>query len=324
MSRRNFVLGSAAAALLHALPVASRAAAYPEKAIHLVVAQSPGGGSDSIARMLAEKISRPLGQPVVVENRVGASGTIGTEYGARAAPDGYSLLLGIAATHASGPNYFKKVNYDPIRDFAPITLVGTTPFILLVNGNLPFRTVPELVGYAKKNPGKLSFTSIGDGSPHRFAGELLKQAAGIDMVHVPAKGAAPGLNDLLGGHVDMFFIDPFSARSALATGRVRALASTSRERSAAMPDVPTLTELGYPIEHVGWYGMFAPAGTPRTIVERLNAEMVKAIRSPEMTELLTKLGTHPSPTTPEEFAAFVKRDYDRWTKLTQTSGVERQ
>lgn len=324
MSRRMFVLGSLATAMLQGLPRIAGASAWPEKPIIITIAQSSGASADSIARLLASKMSAPLGQPVIVESRPGASGTIGTRYVAHAAPDGYNLLLGIAATHASGPNYFKKTPYDPIRDFAPISLVGTTSLILLVNAEQPYRTVAELVAYAKKNPRKISFTSLGDGSPHRFIGEELQQVAGIQMTHVPAKGTAPALTDLMGGHVDIFFCDPFAARPALATGRVRAVTCTSPERLSFMPDLPTLKELGYPIEHLGWFGLFAPASTPKAIVDRLNAEAGKAIRSPEVSTRLTELGVTPSPNTPEEFAAFVKHDFDRWARRIQASGVERQ
>lgn len=323
MSRRNFVLGSAAAALIHTLPRVVHASTWPTKAVRITVPFPAGSGTDSMARLLADKMRDPLGQPVIVENRAGAGGMIGSNSVARAAPDGYSLLMGIAATHASAPNYFKNYSYDPILDFAPITLVGSMPFVLLVRADSPFGTVQDLVALAKKNPGKLSFASIGDGSPHRFAGELLKQAANIDLLHVPMNGAAPALNDLMGGHVDMFFVDHFAARSVLSTGRLRILACTSRERPTFLPDVPTFIELGLSIEHLGWYGVFAPAGTPRPVIERLNTELVKAIHTQDVTDFLTNLGVTPSANTPEEFAAFLKRDNERWAKLIQASGVER-
>jgi len=310
--------------MLSTLPRIACAKTWPDKPIHITTAFPAGGGTDTMARKLAEKIRGPLGQPILVENRPGASGIIGTEYIARTAPDGYNVLLGIATTHASAPNYYKSLKYDPIRDFAPITLIGTSPFVLLVNAERPYSTVGELVAYAKKNPGMVSFASIGDGSPHRFAGELLQQAAGIQMIHVPFGGTAPATNDLMGGHVDIFFCDPYSTRAALETGKVRALACTSRERFSAMPDVPTFIELGYPIEHLAWYGLFVPAGTPRDVVERLNNEFVKAIRTPDFTALLEQLGFTPGPGTPEEFAAFVKSDNERWAKLIAAAGVERQ
>ena len=263
-----------------------------------------------------------LGQPVIVEPKPGAGNNLGAEFVARSAPDGYTLLFATTGTHSINQTLFKKLPFDPINDFAPVSLVVQYPLMLVVNNDLPVHSVKELIEYAKKNPGKLNRASGGMGTSMHLSGELFVRQANIDAPHIPYKGSAPALNDLMGGHVQLMFDSMITTMPLVEGGKVRALAVTGKKRSPAVPNIPTLAESGLPdYEATGWTGIVAPAGTPPAVITKLNASIVQAIKSPDIQQAFAKQAAEPVGSTPEEFAAFIRKETDKWGKTIRAAGI---
>ncbi|MBM0207374.1 tripartite tricarboxylate transporter substrate binding protein [Micromonospora sp. STR1s_5] len=297
------------------------AADYPNRPIRLVVPFAAGGGGDAIARPLAERLSETLGQRVIIDNKGGANGNIGAAEVAKAEPDGYTLLFANSSLPISASLY-KKLPFDIEKDFTPVSLVSQSASVLVVHPSIPAKTVSELVALAKAQPGKLSFGSAGVGSTMHLAAELFKKMAGVEMAHVPYRGAGPVITDLIGGHISVVFINIPPVLSNIEGGTVRALAVTTISRSAALPDTPTLNEAGLSgYRSTTWYGIMAPAGLPREVVERLNRAVNEAVTSDDLRTRLTKLGSDPSPDSPERFAAFLKQDVKDWAEIIKVSGA---
>jgi tripartite-type tricarboxylate transporter receptor subunit TctC len=320
--------GAAVLAVAATYAPAARAAdrkaanSYPDHPIRLVVPFPPGGGNDTLGRLVAQRLSTTLGQTVVVENRAGALGNLGTEQVARAKPDGYTLTLGFVANFAMTPS-LSKTGYDQNKDFAPISMVAQGFQILVVNPQLPVKNVAELIALAKAKPGELNYASGGNGSPLHLVAELFKMQTGTDIQHVPYKGSAPAAAAVISGETQMVFGGVVSTLPFVPTGRRRALAVTSPSRIAAAPDVPTLNELGYPgIEASSWYGLFAPAGTPPAIVAKLNQEMVKLAKDPDYREQLNKQGQEAMSSTPEELARYVRSESEKWGRVIKTANIK--
>jgi len=304
----------------HAL---AQAPAYPSKPIRLVVPFPPGGATDILAREVGQKLTEAWGQSVIVDNRPGAGGNIGAELVAKAAPDGYTLLMGTVGTHAINASLYAKLPYDHIKDFAPVILVAGVPNVLVVNPALPVGTVGELIAYAKANPGKLNFASSGNGTSIHLSGELFKVMAGVDMTHVPYKGSAPAVQDLIAGQVQLMFDNLPPSLPQIKAGKLRALAVTSATRAAALPDVPTMAESGLPgFEASSWFGILAPAGTPSTIVAKLNAEVAKWLATPEAKEKLSKQGANAAGGSPDDFARHIAAETTKWAKVVKDSGAK--
>jgi tripartite-type tricarboxylate transporter receptor subunit TctC len=322
---RRALLGALTGALaMGSLPYASRARAqaYPAKPIRLVVPYPPGGPTDVLARIVAAKLPDVLGQQVVLDNKPGASGMIGAEQVAKSAPDGYTLLSN-ASIHVINPSLYPKANFDAINDFAPVTQLASVPLILVVNSELPVRSVKDLIAYAKANPGKLNFGSSGNAAAPHLAGESFKIMTGAPMQHVPYKGSAPALTDLIGGQVQLMFDSMPSAMPHVKAGKIRPLAVTTAQRVAAVPDLPTVAEAGVPGYDIStWYGVWAPKGTPREIVERLHAEIAKVLKLPDTRERYAGLGADPVGSTPDEFAAYCRSELAKWAKVVKESGAK--
>ncbi len=310
------------AALAAASSLAS-AQSWPARPVQIVVPYAAGGPVDLSARILAPKLQQALGQPVVVENRVGAGGNIAADHVAKSAPDGYTLVVGAIATHAINPALYPKLPYDPVRDFRHVALLIQVPNVLVVNNDLPVRSVKELVEYSRKNPGKLDFASGSTGSTGHLAGELFKQMTGTYMVHIPYKGSAPATADLLAGRVHLMFDNLASALPGIKAGRVRALAVTTVQRSAFVKDLPTLDESGLKgFDLTTWWGLMAPAKTPDAVVERLAAETARAMQLPDVRERFAAMGSDgPTVRTPAEFTAFVQRELKTYGALVKRSGA---
>jgi tripartite-type tricarboxylate transporter receptor subunit TctC len=296
--------------------------AYPVKPIRLVLPYPPGGGSDTIGRPLAQKMSEGLGQQVVVENRGGANGNIGMEHVARAAPDGYTIVLALTAQLAVNPGLYSKVPYDPVRDYAPITLLGTGTYILVVHPSLPVHSVKALIALAKARPGQIAYSSSGNGSGGHLAAELLNSMAGIRMLHVPYKGGGPALMDLIAGQVQVLFATQLASWPHIQSGRIRALAVSTARRPASIPNLPTVAETGLPGYDAGvWYGILAPAGTPREIIARLNAEIVRALSAPDYRKFLVGNGIDPIGSPPGELAQYIQSELVKWAKVVKDAHV---
>lgn len=317
------ILMASAIALLSITPAAAAQAArgYPERPIRLLIAQAPGGNADIIARALADGLAERLGQSIVADNRPGASGIIATETTVRAAPDGYTILL-VPSSFGVNPAVTRKLPYDQLRDLAPITLVASAPNVLVVGPALPIKSVADLVKAAKANPGKLTYGSSGNlGSPH-LAGELFELMTGTDMVHVPYKGAATAMVDLIGGRISLSFASLPSAISHIRGGRLTAIAVTSEKRFPLTPDLPTVSESGlHGFETTAWQGLVAPAKTPAAIIQRLNAEAVQVLNQPVMRERLTQNGAVAVGSTPEELWAFARAQIEKWAKVIKAAGI---
>ena len=295
---------------------AAMAQNFPTRPVTLIVPFPPGGGTDILARPFADALSRKWGQPVVVENKAGAGGSIGTEAAARAAPDGYTLVLGTVGTHAINQSLYSKLPYDGDRDFEAITLVANTPNILVVNPQVEARSVAQLIAYAKENPGKLNYASPGNGTPPHLAAEVFKQMAGVQIMHIPYKGTGPALTDLLGGRVQMMIANAPAVLPYVASGKLIALASTSAKRPSILPDLPTLDESGLKgYEADTWYGLFTAKGTPPEIVRRLNADVVSVLKSAEIQSFFAKQGAEVIADTPEEATAKLRADISKWGKV---------
>jgi len=324
LNRRTFALATVAAAgALSLAPLAAHAqAAYPSKPITIIVPFSAGGTTDILARVVGLYMGTDLGQPVVVDNRAGAGGNIGGQAAARATADGYTLFMGTVGTHAINQSLYKKMPFDPIKDFAPLSRVAMVPNLLVANPSQPYKNVKEMIAYAKANPGKINFGSSGNGSSIHLSGELFKQMAGVDMQHVPYRGSAPAVSDLLGGQISVMFDNMPSAIPHVKGGKLRALAVTTAKRSPALPDVPTIAEAGVPgYEATSWFGLLAPAGTPAPIVAKLNASILKALADPEVKKKLAEQGAEPFGEKPEQFAAFIQAETAKWGKVVKDSGA---
>ena len=325
-TRRTLTLaaGSALGLLALASP-AAHAQAFPAKAITIVVPFSAGGTTDILARVIGQHMSSDLGQPVIIDNRAGAGGNIGTQLVARAAPDGYTILMGTVGTHAINQSLYPKLPFDPIKDFAPLTRVALVPNLLVANPTQPFKTVKELMAYTKANPGKVTFGSSGNGTSIHLSGELFKQMAGVDIQHVAYKGSAPAVNDLLGNHIAIMFDNMPSAIGHVKAGKLRPLAVTTAKRSPALPDVPTIAEAGVPgYEATSWFGLLAPAKTPAPVVAKLNAAILKALADPDVKKKLQEQGAEPLGETPAQFAAFIDSETVKWGKIVKQSGATAQ
>ena len=296
---------------------------YPSKPVRIIIAQAPGSATDVISRIVGNRLSEQLGQPIVIEARPGAGGALGTEAAAHAAPDGYTLFMGNNSTHGSNPAVYAKLPYDAVRDFAPVSFVASVPYVLVVDPKLPVKTVSEFIALAKSNPGKMNYASAGNGSTHHFCGELLKSMTGIDMQHIPYKGSGPGIAALLGGEVSMMFSNVADIGSQIKAGKVKALAVTATKRASTLPEVPTMAEAGLPDFVVtSWFGLLVPAGTPAPIVARLNAETVKALGRAEVRSTLAAQGLEVAPSTPEAFAAHIRSEIARFTKIAKAAGIK--
>ena len=294
---------------------------YPSRPIRMIVAYPPGGGTDQVGRVLADQLTVTLGQNVVVDNRGGATGNIGTELAARAVPDGYTLLMGNVAPNAVNVSLFKKLGFDPVKDFAPVSLVAVTPNILVAHPSMPVKTIKELIAYAKAKPGTLNFPSAGVGSSSHLAGEMLKSLAGISMVHIPFKGGGPALVAVIAGEVQIMFATMPAAMPHVKSGKVKPVAVTTAKRSQAMPELPTIAESGVKgYEASTWYGLLAPARTPPVIVTRLHADTVKILAGPTRQRLEAQ-GFEPEGGTPAEFAAYIKTEIVKWAKVIKEAGI---
>jgi tripartite-type tricarboxylate transporter receptor subunit TctC len=317
-------LACAALACALALPLVAHAQAlqYPTKPIRIIVGFAPGGATDLTARLVGQQLTESWKQPVLVENRPGASGMIGAELVARAAPDGYTLIMATQTSHAVAPSLYRKIAYDPVKDFAPITVAASSPLLLVVHPSMPVRTVKELVSLAKARPGELSFASGGIGTSPHMAAELLNSMAGTKIVHIPYKGEAPGLADVLGGQVPMMFSNVPTSLPHVKSGKLRALAVSGAKRSSLAPEFPTVAESGLTgFEVLTWFGMFAPAATPRDIVAKLNAEIVRALNAPDVRAKIAAQGLEIVANTPEQFAAYQQSEIVKWAKVVKESGA---
>jgi tripartite-type tricarboxylate transporter receptor subunit TctC len=296
---------------------------YPNRPLRAIVPIAPGGGTDTTGRLVLTRLGEVLGQQIVVDNRAGGGGTIGAQIAAKASPDGYTFLFGSISTHAVNPAMYKKLPYDHIRDFAPVALIGKVPNVLVVHPALPVKTVADLIKHAKANPGKINYGSAGVGSPPHLSMELFKSMAGVNIVHIPYKGAGPALSELLGGQTQVMCTSLAGQLPHIKAGRVRPLAVTTAKRNAQVPDVPTMIEAGIPgYEVTIWYAVFFPAGVPKVVITRLNSEFVKILNSAEMKDRMAQIGVDPSPSTPEELAAFVKAETVKYTKVAQDAGTK--
>jgi tripartite-type tricarboxylate transporter receptor subunit TctC len=301
---------------------AAHAEVYPAKPIRMIVAYPPGGGTDIVGRMIAQKLGEMLGQSVVVENRGGASGNIGTEIAARAAPDGYTILMGNVAPNAINVSLFKNLPFDPVADFAPVSLVASTPNILVVHPSVAARTVKEVIALARARPGTLNFASAGVGSSSHLAGELFRILAGAEIVHVPYKGAGPAMVDVLSGQVQLYFATMPAAMPHVKSGKLVPIAVTSARRSQALPEIPTIAESGVPgYEASTWYGLLAPAHAPDAAVARLHDGVVKLLGERALREKLADQGFEPVGDSPQEFAAYIKSEIAKWGKVIRDAGI---
>ena len=318
----DFARAFAAALAIVAAPVAFGQAAYPTKPVRIVVPFPAGGTTDIIARATAQKLSEAWGHQVIVDNRPGAAGNIGAELVAKSAPDGYTLLMGTVGTHAINASLYAKMPYDHVKDFAPVILVAGVPNVLVVNPEVPVKTVPELIAYVKTNPGKLNFASSGSGTSIHLSGELFKTMTGVQMTHVPYKGSAPALTDLMGGQVQLMFGNLPSSLAFIKAGKLRALAVTSTTRAAALPDVPTVADFVPGFEASSWFGLLAPAGTPPAVIAKINGEVAKWLATPEAREKLTAQGANIAGGTPEDFAKHIQAETAKWAKVVKDSGAK--
>jgi len=295
---------------------------WPSRPVRFILPFPPGGGTDILGRLIAERLSAGLGQPVVTENRGGAGGNVGAEAAARSSPDGYTIVL-VAPSLAISPTLYSKINYDPVKDFAPVSLVATVPNVMITQASAPVQNLEEFIAFAKAKPGALNFGSGGAGTSNHLAGELFNIVTGAKLIHIPYKGVNLAMQDVLAGNVHLVFIGIPAAVPHIKAGKLRALALVAPQRSAALPEVPTVAEAGLrDFEVTTWYGVLAPAGTPRNVVSRLNAELGKIMHSPELKEKLAATGTEPLTSTPEEFADYIKREIAKWGEVVRKAGVK--
>ncbi|MBY4898412.1 tripartite tricarboxylate transporter substrate binding protein [Cupriavidus sp. AU9028] len=321
--RRLLAAGVALAATFAGISGSAMAqGTYPTKPITMIVPFSAGGTTDILARIVSLQLGKALGQPVVVDNRPGAGGNIGASLAAKAGGDGYTLFMGTIGTHAINQSLYSKLPYDPVKDFAPITRIAMVPNLVVVNPQVPVKTVKELIAYVKANPDKLSYGSSGSGSSMHLSGELFNSMTGLKIQHIPYKGSAPAVNDLLGNQIGLMFDNLPSSHQHVKAGKLRPLAVTSAKRSPALPDVPTVAEAGVPgYEATSWFALYATGGTPKAIVDRLNAEVVKILAMPEVQKQMAGQGAEPHPEKPEQLAAFMKAEATKWAKVVKDSGA---
>ena len=313
----------ASLAVAFSVSLAAQAAEYPTRPVSIVVAFTPGGPSDVLARIVGQRLNEILHQPFIIENRPGSGGNIAAEQVARAAPDGYTLLMGNNSILATNAALYKKLSYDAEKDFAPITMIGTQANILVVNPQVPANSMAELIALAKANPGQLNFASSGHGAAAHLAGELFKTEAKVNIVHVPYKGAAPALQDVMAGHVQMMFATAASVIGLIKHGQVRALAVTTPKRTAILPDLPTVDELGIKgFDATTWHGLVAPAGTPKEIIDILHFAATEALKDPATRKSLLDLGVDIVGSTPKEFEAYIKTEIPKWTAVVKSSGAQ--
>ena len=299
--------------------------AFPSRPVTIVVGFAPGGGTDTVARIMQKNLGDSLGQQVLVENKAGAGGNIATDFVAKAAPDGQTILLGTVGSLTVAPHIISTLPYDPLRDLAPITMAAVFANVLVVQPSVPASSLAEFVKLAREKPGTVTYGSSGIGGAGHLAGELLGMMAKIDIVHVPYKGGGPAMQGILGGQVTSVFATPISAWPHIKAGKVRAIATTGSRRAELLPEVPTVAESGYPgYEAVNWYAYMAPARTPKPIVERLHRELVKVLDAPDIRELLNKQGIEPSPSSTEELARYIAREYETWGKVVKLAGIKEQ
>jgi tripartite-type tricarboxylate transporter receptor subunit TctC len=313
-----------ASTLLVCLPLvaAAQASDFPNKAIRIVVPFPPGGATDAAARLVAVKMAEHWGQPVLVDNRAGAGGNVGSELVAKSPADGYTLVMGVTGSHAINTSLYSKMPYDPVADFVAISQVAVVPNVLVVHPSVPAKNLAELMALAKKEPGKLNYASLGNGTAAHLGMEMLKSEAGVDITHVPYKGSAPAVSDLLAGQVQMMVDGLPSALPHVKAGKLRAIAITSLHRAPSLPDLPTIAET-YPGFYAdAWSGLFAPKGTPQPVVDKLSAEVQRILKLPEVREKLAALGAEPVGSTQAEFAAHVKKEIGKWAKVVKTSGAK--
>jgi len=327
VNRRSFLTAAqalGAALLAQVVPFGSAVAQeYPDRPVHLIVPFPPGGGADILARTVAPRLAQALGKPIVIENKPGAGGNVGAEYVARAAPDGYTLLYGTNGTHGINASLYRNLRFDPVKDFVPVSRMTTIAAMLIVNNQFPPTTVDELIRYAKANPGKVNFASAGNGTTSHLAGELFKTMAGIDIVHVPYRGGALAVTDLIGGQVQMMIDVMPNALPLARDGRARGIAVSTATRYPGAPEYPTIAESGLPgFEASAWDGIFVPAGTPAPIVARLNAAVRETVEDPQVAEALRARGAQPMPNSPEAFARYIAESSEKWARAVRASGAK--
>jgi len=304
-------------------PNALHAQSYPTRSVTLIVPSAAGGGTDTIARVIGDQLSKQLGQGFVVENRTGAGMLVGTTAVAKAAPDGYTLLVGLNGNMTVNPSLFAKLPYDPIGDFVPVAMLATYPFLVLVNNDLPVKSIKDLIALLKSQPGKIDYASAGNGTGQHLAPELFKMMTGTDMGHIAYRGAQPAYQDVLSGRVPVFFDNMSTAMSLAKAGKVRALAITSKQRSALMAELPTVDESGVPgYEYHTWFGLWAPKGTPQAIVEKLNAEVTKALAEPSVQQRITAAAGEPSTMPLKDIEPFMKADIAKWAEVVKRAGIK--
>lgn len=312
-----------AALVLGRADVTHAQAHYPNRPIQFVVTVPPGGAADIIARLIGAKLSEVLGQPVIINNRGGAGGTTAAAQVAKSDPDGYTLLLNTIATHGIGPHLYPNLPYDPVKDFAPVILVAKLPLIMAINADVPARTVNDVIALAKAKPGELTFSSSGSGGAPHLAGELFKSLTGTNVQHIPYRGSGPAVIDLIAGRITMMFDATPSLLPYITDGKLRPVAAASPQRHRLLPDVPSFAELGYPGMDIAlWYGVVAPGGTPASIVQRLNAELAKILDMPDIRKTLTEQGADLQGGTPEDFAAFMRNEFARWSVVVMKAGIK--
>ena len=319
---RRTLLASLAVAAAGALPLGALAQNFPTKPITIIVPFSAGGTTDILARIVGQGLTTELGQSVVVDNKPGAGGNIGGSLAAKAAADGYTLFMGTVGTHAINQSLYKKMPFDPVKDFAPLSRVATVPNLLVAHPSQPFKTVKEMIAYAKANPGKITYGSPGSGASPHVSGELFKRMTGTDLLHIPYQGSAPAMTDLLGGQTSVMFDNMPSAIQHVRSGKLRPIAVTTAKRSPELPDVPTIAEAGVPgYEATSWFGMFAPAGTPKPVLDKLHAALIKVLNQADVKKKIAEQGGDVVAETPDQFAAFIKAESVKWGKVVKESGA---
>lgn len=323
MKRRELMIAASAAAALVPFATVRAQGKYPQRAVTLVVPTAPGGSTDFTARLIAEPLSKALGQPVVVDNKPGASGNIGNQFVARAKPDGYTLLVSYSGYHVANPHLYKQAGWDPIKDFAPIAMLTRAPQVIAASPSLPANTLRELIAYGKANPGKLNYASSGNGSIQHIAGELLGQLTGISMTHIPYRGAGPAVQDLISGQVDLLITTPAAVVSYIQANRMKGLGVTSAQRLSALPNMPTVSEAGLKgYELDSWFALYAPAGTPAEIVTQLNAEVSKILQMGDVRKKADDSGTGVDTMTPQQLADYTRKELDRWGKVIRSAQIK--